>query len=219
MDSPNWNLLKGLPHLPAISFFSLKVGVSFLSEKVLQKRSRRVTVLPDMATFFPEESFAEVGMGWNEKGLYLQCDIRKAFEECFYPEYSRGDCLEFFIDTRNMKTAHLLHRFCHHFILLPQKMEGIQLQEIASLRSSEVRPPLSLESAIIVTEFQKKRYFMSVFMPLNCFFGYEPTECPHLGFAYRIHRYKGKPQNFCLSNESGNLEKNPSLWAHLDLLP
>ncbi len=61
--------------------------------------------LPDTSDLCDEERFAEVCMGWNTEGLELLIEVEEPFQEAFYPEVSRGDSVELFIDTRDVKTS------------------------------------------------------------------------------------------------------------------
>jgi len=66
-------------------------------------------------------AFGELYMAWNDDGLYFALEVAagKTGYKVDPKKYWQGDCLEMWIDTRDVKDAHRANRFCHHFIFLP----------------------------------------------------------------------------------------------------
>ncbi len=195
-----------LPILP-IDFFTVQID--------LQKKKR---LLPDFSDLLSEDRFADVSMSWEQKGLSFEIEAKQPFAECFFPEFQKGDSIELFIDTRDLKTAGFITRFCHHFVILPKAMDGIIAQEITAFRTDD-RHELCDGSAIsVVSDFQKRGYSVNIFIPTECLHGYDPSSFERLGFTYRINRFGGDPQHFALSSDYFNIEKEPSLWSSMSLI-
>src|SRR5690606_16148414 len=74
-------------------------GALFLvNEKNLQSYK-----LPDLSQFCSDEGFGDVFMSWNEEGVNFVFQVGKKVEEVIYPDITRGDSIEIFIDTRDVK--------------------------------------------------------------------------------------------------------------------
>ena len=66
------------------------------------------------------EAFATLYMAWDDSGLYFGLEVKKKTRYKIDPRnYAQGDCLELWIDTRDVKEAHRAGRYCHHFYFLP----------------------------------------------------------------------------------------------------
>ncbi len=170
-------------------------------------------LLPNTSEWLAEEHFADVALGWNESGLFVDLFVDKAFEEALYPRFEEGDAVELFFDTRDLKTAGFATRFCHQFLFLPQAVQGIQAQELTHFRTEDMHPLCDPADLQLTAEFGKKNYELQIFIPAHCLHGYDPTSFDRIGFTYRIHRYKGAPQHFSLSSQHFTLEQHPRLWA------
>lgn len=174
-------------------------------------------VLPDLTPLSAEERFAEVSAGWNEEGLLFLIKVSKPFEEAFLPRFEQGDAFELFIDTRDMKNAGFLTKFCHQFVFLPQAIDEIQAQEITRFRTEDKHELCNPSDLKVETQISRKSYALKIFIPSQCLHGYDPTTFKKLGFTYVVHRFGNDPQHFSLSSKYMAIEQNPSLWASLRL--
>ena len=157
-------------------------------------------------------------MAWNEKGLLFEFEIAKPFEEALYPDYQKGDSIELFIDTRDLKTAGFPTRFCHHFLILPQSVEGIESQEITRFRTDDTHPLADSDLIFCDTEFSKNAQRIRIRIASEALHGYDPLSFDRLGFNYRINRPGGEPGHFVLSSNVANPAGHPSLWASMKLI-
>lgn len=183
----------------------------------LSRKNRGIYLLPDLSPLCHEEPFAEGAMGWNEEGLELLFKVDHHCEKCCYPEVTRGDSLELFIDTRDVKTSGYNTRYCHHFFFLPEAVEGHQKGEITHFRTEDrhdLCDPLLLG---LTVETIGTEYDLHVWIPKECLVGYDPEQFNRIGFAYRVSRYGGAAQHFCVLSEDYKLEEQPSLWSHCRL--
>lgn len=174
--------------------------------------------VPQTDFLLHEEAFASLHMGWLPEGLYFYCSISIPFKDVFYPEIVRGDSLELFIDTRDIKTASYPTKFCHHFFFLPKEIQSIQAEEITRFRNEDRHDLCDPSDLKVQAQFQKEGYAMKIFIPSQSLYGYDPGECSRIGFSYRVNRTGGAPQNFCVSPEEFAIEQQPFLWGRVRLI-
>jgi hypothetical protein len=208
-------VLEKLPALPPIEFFSLEGELRYSQPSPSSKLMRRNFMLLNASEWLGEEHFADMAAAWNESGLFFTVFVNKPFEESFYPRFTDGDAVEFFLDTRDLKTAGFATRFCHHFLFLPQAIQGIQTQELTHFRTEDTHPLCDAADLQISAEFSKNSYELKIFIPAHCLHGYDPSSFERIGFTYRIHRFKGPPQHYSLSSQHFTLEQHPRLWSTL----
>ena len=202
-------MLNEISPLPLGAFFRIKVEV--------EQKNLSFFPLPDPSFLFSEDAFALLSVSWDFKGLKFFLKVNKPVEDVFYPKYREGDSCELFIDTRNLKQALSVHRFCHHFVFLPHEVEGSRGYEVTLFRFDEKRQLAASDLFSVRTNIEKKTYDMQIEIPKEALYGYAPNEFHELGFTYRINRYKGESQHFALSSRFFCIEKHPALWATLVL--
>lgn len=207
------NLDQISPILP-IDFFSIELD---LHPAEWKKPLKKKHILPDFSELLFEDLFAHVSMGWHEKALFFEIDVKKPFEECFFPEFRKGDSVELFIDTRAMKNAGFLTRFCHHFVFLPKPIDDVVAQEITSFRTDDRHELCNGEKLQCKATFKSRSYFLEISLPLECLHGYDPSSFDRLGFTYRINRPSKDPQHFAVSSEYLAIENQPSLWSTMHM--
>lgn len=199
-----------------ISFYSLSYQCHHLKNKSVKPSSSHL--LPSTAHLCDEEAFAKVSMGWHEDGITFYFSIDSPIKKISFPEVSKGDSVEIFIDTRDIKTSGFNTRFCHHFFFLPEPFEGQSAGEITHFRtedSHELCDPHLLSCQMVKGN---KSYAMHIFIPKECLHGYDSLQFNRLGFNYRINRAGGKPQHFSVSSKEFPIEQQPSLWSSVSLI-
>ncbi len=200
-------MLNELDPLPPSTFFDLSVKI--------KKKGNRLTYLPDLSDLSNEAIFARIGLLWSVEGLLVCVDIKTVLEESFFPKYRQGDSLEFFFDTRQLKHTQSVHQFCHHFVFLPQEVDGMQASEVTRFRFNEKHPLAHPDLFRLEKKVKQKGYTMNITIPKEVLHGYDPSDCKALGFAYRINRLGKDPQQFPLPSKFFSLENHPYLWATL----
>lgn len=208
---PN-EILEKIPPLSPADFFNLSCDLYYSKDGLRNKHA-----LNDTSKLLAEDPFASCSMAWNEEGIIFEIKVDQPFENCFFPDYREGDSLELFIDTRDLKTAGFLTRFCHHFVFLPKPVEEIRAQEMTHFRTEDSHPLCDPERLKIEAEFHPKKYEMNIFIPSDCLCGYDPLSFDRLGFTYRMNRVGNAPQHFSVSSQYYAIEKHPALWASLKL--
>lgn len=169
--------------------------------------------LPYTAALCDEYSFATAYMAWGYKGITVQVEVKQAFHQSYYPNVTKGDSLELFIDTRDVKTSGFNTRFCHRFFFLPKEDDGHLAGELTHFRTEDKHELCDPKLLKVVSKFKSSSYEMKVFIPTNCLHGYDPEQFDRFGFNYRINRVGGSSQHFSASSAEYKIEEQPSLWS------
>lgn len=201
------------PPIAPLHFFRLNVDVKY------GKQLGKKYLLPDMGDLLSEEIFADVFLGWHEEGIFVRMGVNKPFEEAIYPKYEQGDAIELFFDTRDLKEAGFPTRFCHHFLILPQEVQGVRALELTRFRSEDSHPLCAPASLQIHTENTPRSFTVDIHIPAEILQGYDPRSFDRLGFTYCIHRPKKASQHFAVSSHYVSVPQHPSLWATCKLIP
>ncbi len=207
-----------LPSIPPLAFFDVR-GELLEGKKIPSSSLKKnLFFLSSPSVFLGEEPFADFYMAWHRAGISVRCEIKVPFEDCRYPRYEEGDSLELCFDTRDLKDVGFVHRFCHHFLILPQEVQGVRALEITRFRTDDTHPLCDPEELEVATEFGKERYSMTLEIPSSCLHGYDPLSLDHIGFTYRINRRRGSSQHFALSSHREQFQNHPALWSSLKLI-
>lgn len=173
--------------------------------------------LPDTTSLSGERSFAEVALGWNPEGIACTVRIKESFLESHYPNVQKGNSVELFFDTRDMKNAGFNTRFCHHFFFLPKSVEEVSCGEITRFRTEDAHELCPASELVCKTSFSPKEHSMQIFIPKGCLYGYDPEQFDRLGFTYRINHPKYSPQHFSVLSSEFQIDQQPALWSSLKL--
>ncbi|MDN3506866.1 MAG: hypothetical protein P0S96_06520 [Simkaniaceae bacterium] len=201
------------PTLP-IDYFSVTCDLHPCDWKGALKKKH---TLPNFSELLYEDPFAKVLLGWHAKGLVCEVHFEKPFEECFYPQIGKGDSIELFVDTRDLKSTGFLTRFCHHFVILPKPVDEIQAIEVTTFRSDDKHELADGDQIGVKAEFGRTSFSVQIFLPTECLHGYDPMEFDRLGFAYRICGVDRDPMHFALSSNYLSIESLASKWASLQM--
>jgi len=185
------------------------------SEKNWTKDKYLVPVPSELCNEVP---FAKVYASWDQEGLYFTAKVNAPARETFLPDPVKGDSLELFIDTRNLKSAGFNHKFCHHFCFLPIPCDGVNASEITHFRTEDTHELCSPEDLKNIVRLNKKNYDMEIHIPGECLYGYDSEQIEEIGFNYRVNRFDGTPQHlFTLSSEF-SIGQLPTLWGNMRLV-
>ncbi len=204
------------PPIAPIHFFRLAIDLKY-GKEITRRLFGKSHQLPDTSSFLGEEHFADVALAWHEDGIEVQVQVNKKFEESSYPKYDEGDAIELFIDTRDFKDAGFPTRFCHHFLILPQEVQGVRALELTRFRNEDSHPLCDPEAIKVETETSSREYTVRIRLPTEILHGYDPRSFDKLGLTYCIHRPKREPQHFAVSSKYVQIAQHPSLWASCKL--
>lgn len=200
------------PPIAPIHFFRVEVDLKY-GKEITRRLFGKGYQLPDTSSFLGEEHFADVALAWHEGGIEVQVEVHKKFEEAVYPKYDEGDAIELFIDTRDLKEAGFPTRFCHHFLILPQEVQGVRALELTRFRSEDSHPLCDPKEIGVESEMSSREYTVRIHLPAEILHGYDPQGFDKLGLTYCIHRPKGESQHFAVSSKYVQVSQHPSLWA------
>lgn len=197
-------MLKDMPPISPVHFFTVELPL---------KKRKTMQTLPDLCDITGEVCFAEAQMRFDETGIELVFSVNAKVKDVHYPAVERGDGIELFIDTRNVKTSKTFTTFCHHFVFLPEPIDEMQGIEKTKFRGNESRPLADPEMLHPTVTQSNAGYEMTIHLTKEVLYGYRLDKKTKIGFAYRIHRAGGQPQHFGMPD--AGIEKDPSLWPTL----
>jgi len=187
-------------------FFRYEYPLHFFKELPLDDAHK----LP-VPHFSEEKPRHEVRLGWSYDGI--ACRV-------FYPKKTfkpgvDGDAIELFFDTRDQQDAPYPTRFCHHFLLFPEPIQGIAGREVTRFRGDETHPHADPNLFEVSTKSAFTGTYVDIFIPKDAFFGFDPNQFNRIGFSYRISQEGALPESLVSSKELASL---PSLWSTLVLV-
>lgn len=209
-------MFEQVPPLSVLSFFNLHVKCHYVeaSASVITEKKYK---LPSTCNYLQEEEFAKVFIGYNEQKILLHVEVDKPFEECHLNEFRKGDSLELFFDTRDLKDKEIISQFHHHFVFFLTDQQKGMAREITRFRTDEIHPICDPKDLKLQGYFGAKSYRLDIEILSGALHGYDPSQFQRLGFTYRINRKGKEPQHFSVSSNESKIEQHPSLWASLTL--
>jgi hypothetical protein len=177
--------------------------------------------IPDLMGLEGREPYASLYMAWNDTGLYFALQIKGKTRYKVDPKnYWQGDCLELWIDTRDMKDTHRANRYCHHFYFLPggsgrDGREAIGRQTTIE-RAREQAPPCPEDAIRLAAKRLKRSCQMEIALPANGLNGFHPREFGRLGFNYILHDVELGVQSWSVGREPPSVH-DPSTWGVVEL--
>lgn len=201
-----------------VNFFALSCECHQLTTKDRVPSLTASYLLPATNHLCHEYTFAKVAMGWSEEGLGFHIHVDQPYTKSVFPDLQRGDSVELFIDTRDLKSAGFNTRFCHHFYFLAEAIEGQQGGEITHFRTEDSHPLCDPQLLQCETKLGKSDYKIKIFIPTQCLYGYDPKQFERLGFTYRVNRVGGRSQHFSVVSQEYQIDQQPSLWGSINLI-
>lgn len=208
-------MFEDLPALSPVQFFGLTADCQFLRGSL---KPAKGYLLPSTNDLLDEESFTDVYAAWNFEKLCFHFEVHRAFQKVLEGDFRKGDSVELFIDTRDLKTKGVVTRFCHHFVFFPVEVQHFYGRELTRFRNEDTHRLCHPEDLQISPDLHDDGYSLSVEIPSHCLHGYDPLSFSRIGFTYRINRFEGAPQHFAVSSQEYNIEQHPATWGTLKLL-
>lgn len=201
------------PSFSPVQFFGVTADCYAIKGKLKPDKDH---LLPSMSDLLAEESFADVYAGWTVDKLAFHFVIKQPFQK-LGDDFRKGDSVEVFLDTRDMKTKATISKFCHHFVFFPELAQNFYGREVTRFRGDDMHRLCHPEDLQVTPKIDKKGYSLSVEIPTHCLHGFDPLSFSRIGFTYRINRAGGTPQHFAVSSEEYNIEQHPATWGTLKL--
>lgn len=208
-------MFEELPSLCPVQFFGLSADCAFLPKGAIRPEKR--FLLPSTSEMLDEESFADVFAAWSFEKLLFYIQVNIPFQKINESDLRKGDSVEIFLDTRDLKSKGAISRFCHHFVFFPAQLQGFYGREITRFRNEDTHRLCHPEDLTITPHIQNNSYGLEIEIPAHCLTGFDPMSFPRLGFTYRINRTDAPPQHFAVSSEEYAIEQHPATWGTLKL--
>lgn len=204
-------MFEELPSLSFLQFFAFCCDCHYSKKFGLGEKF----LLPSLSELSSEESFSKVFVAWNEENVLIELFFDVPFQEVNFTDFRKGDSVEIFIDTRNLKKNGYVTKFSHHFVFFPDSVYGKELTKFRMDDAHLLADPAFFK---VKSRFKKNSYSMNIEIASKALFGFDPENFKEFGFTYRINRFNGLPQFFVLSSEEFNIEKHPDLWSTMKVV-
>lgn len=209
------SLFEDLPALSPVQFFGVNCDCYYFKRIF---KPEKLYLLPSTADLLGESSFADVYVGWNMEKLVFFISVHSPFQNIGEGDFRKGDSVELFIDTRDLKTKGVVSRFCHHFVFFPVQVQNFYGREVTRFRGEDIHRLCHPEDLQVNADLDNHGYHLSIEIPAGCLYGWDPLSLPRLGFTYQINRTGGAPQHFAVSSEEYIIEQHPATWSTLKLV-
>lgn len=209
------SLFEDLPSFSPVQFFGVSADCFYVEESPL--KPEKSFLLPSTEELLSEEPFADLYAGWNEEKLLFYLVAHTPFQNAQEGDFRKGDSLELFFDTRDLKTKGFISKFCHHFVFFPVEVQNFYGREVTRFRGDDLHRLCHPEDLQVTSQLFEDSYHLSIEIPAACLHGYDPSVFSRLGFTYRINRAGGAPQYFAVSSDEYTIESHPSTWGTLKL--
>ncbi len=179
--------------------------------------------LPNFAELEGRPPLVEASAAWNETGFGFSIVVKgkKQLPWCRGSKAEDSDCVQLWIDTRDVHDVHRANRFCHRFLFMPSG-SGQKLDEPTALwlpinRAKEEPKPVPPRAIKIRGMKTPCGYAIETFLPGNALTGFDPQEYPRLGFTFAVFDREIGEQTFTVGSPLPYRD-DPSLWATLELV-
>lgn len=208
------SLFDDVPSLSPVQFFGISADCFPIKGKWKPDKNH---LLPATSDLLGETAFADMYTGWSVDKLVFHCVVASPFQKIGEGDFRKGDSVELFIDTRDLKTKGVISKFCHHFVFFPAQWQNFYGREATRFREGDMHCLCHPEDLQVKPTHTADSYTLAIEIPAHCLHGYDPLSFSRLGFTYRINRADGPPQHFAVSSEEYVIEQHPATWGTLKL--
>lgn len=179
--------------------------------------------LPNFGAFENQVHFADVRVGWSEKGLFVSAEVTGKEQSlwCRETQLLESDGLQIWIDTRDTHNVHRASKFCHWFLLLPTGGGDRNESPMASMlkinRSKDDSPTINRFKIEVVSKITKQGYRLKSFIPGKGLNGWDTADHRYIGFNYAVVDRELGWQTLAMGPELP-ITEDPSLWQSLHLI-
>lgn len=176
-------------------------------------------LVPDLGSLDGQNPFGQIYMAWNDRGLYFGLQVMGE-SKCDVDEKRplRGDGLQIWIDTRDVRNAHRGSRYCHHFCFWPESGKISAGGRQFRLRRARAQARIQDSGMFqVASETLDLGYQMEIHIPADAMTGFDPDENNRLGFSY-VLKDKKLGRQFWTADEILPVSYDPSLWGTAELI-
>ncbi|MCS7020910.1 MAG: hypothetical protein NZU63_03660 [Gemmataceae bacterium] len=174
-----------------------------------------------------QQTFAELRLGWNERGLGVEAVIRGKRQPLQGDQTRPGSCdgVHLWLATRPAGTSRRATRYCFHFVLLATGCGSERDQPgVTALRIPRAvqETPLPDTQSCLIRRLPERSggrydYRLHAFLPAVALPGYDPVEVPTLGFFFLVRDHELGDQ-FLAFDWNFPISEDPALWDQLELV-
>jgi len=208
--------------LPTTSLFDFACRLGYRSEP--PKLSGDLSdwgseyLLPHLSSLDGEPRFADVYGAWNEDWLaFAVCVTGKRRIQVDPRQFWAKDSVEIWLDTRDVRTAHRLSRYCHQFYFLPKGGGRGGAAPVGRQAASTPAPQADPDEIRVASTTARDGYIIEAIIGASALSGFDVGECNRLGFNYHINDTELGTQ-YWLWGKRFPLHADPSLWGTLELV-
>lgn len=172
--------------------------------------------LPHFQEFHQQEIFADLSISYSSEALYFKLQSHLPYQKGRYPDFHRTDALELFIHTQEKVLSRYMNKFSHHFLIFPEKIDGIQAMEMTKFRGEDRHELARPEMIPVASSLQPKSYTVDIELPYNLLHGFDFAHTSSLRLDFRIHRFQGELQPFYMPANAYS-EHHHHAWPQLQL--
>ena len=159
------SLFDDFPALSPVQFFGLTADSQFLRGSLKPEKG---FLLPATSELLSEETFADVYTAWSFEKLSFYIGVHTPFQKVVEGDFRKGDSIELFIDTRDLKTKGVVTRFCHHFIFYPVETQNFYGREITRFRNEDTHRLCHPEDLRVTPDMDETSYSRAIEIPSHC---------------------------------------------------
>jgi hypothetical protein len=206
-------------NIPTRSFFAFEQTSPQIEDTKFLKGALagwdQANMLPDLMAVDGKEAYAQAYLGWRADGIYLGFDVMGAPGLEVQPSRPlKGDGIQVWLDTRDVRNAHRASRFCHHFYFLPTggTSDRPLAGQVRIRRARAQGKPCEPQNITVAARVTKKGYRLSAHLPADILTGFEPEDNSRFGFTYII-RDRKLGRQYWTADEPLPVAYDPSLWG------
>jgi hypothetical protein len=216
------------PLLPQAFWFRIAANCPCIQDMPRSERAGSLLdlppscALPDGASLEGRQSWAEVRVGWNDRGLGIAIEAEGVDDRQLAGDRPEGFAtVHLWVDTRDTRDVNRATRFCHA-VVAQLRAEGSPRTlrvEVAQRPIARAVTDAPLGRGDLIesrADLGRKAWKLELFIPADALNGFDPEVNRRLGFAYQVADYVRDDQ-FLGVGRDFPIGENPSLWATLVL--
>lgn len=175
-------------------------------------------LLPPLHKLEGKLTFAEVGLGWNDDGLYLACRVRGKTRppRCVPEKFWTADNIRLMTDMRDARDIRRATRFCQHFYFLPVGGGRDRRQAVAGThriqRATAHAPLIASDRIAVASAVEERGYTLEAHIPGDALAGFDPSAQTRIGLCVVVEDAEHGQQSLTVGDDL-NWHSDPSTWA------
>ncbi|QDT59574.1 hypothetical protein SV7mr_20830 [Stieleria bergensis] len=179
--------------------------------------------IPTFGSLADRQVFADLRLGWSEKGLAFFLSVRgkKQLPWCRETRLEESDGLRLWIDTRCSPSIHRATKYCQQFAFLPSGTGPGRQRPVATMvnipRALSTPKPAPPDRLSIRATAKQDGYELSGFIAAQALTGYDPTQQPRVSLHYQVNDREFGLQTLGLADDYP-VDSDPALWSEANLI-